>query len=185
MLLYELVQNLDGRSSSAAKKADAAFRTPFARRSSAISRLGSRTSAISAVACPDRAPPWISACLVQLAGDYAWRNPAWKVCGLRGQSSPVGGSAGDVEEAETGVIVSGELESTRGIRSAHHPVSGFRMRLKAFRNQMVACFPVATATRAEDRMRHLQSRARQRTLGRQAGTPDPRTRQKDSRGDTS
>ena len=47
-------QYLDGRSSSAAKKAEADFKISFARRSSATSFFSSRISAISALVLPGR-----------------------------------------------------------------------------------------------------------------------------------
>lgn len=54
VLFDELVQNRDGRSSSAAKKADADLRISLARRSSATSFFSSRISAISSLVLPGR-----------------------------------------------------------------------------------------------------------------------------------
>src|SRR5699024_7386803 len=51
-----------GRSSSAAKKADAVFRISLARRSSAFSRLSLRSSAWVSVDTPDFLPASTSAC---------------------------------------------------------------------------------------------------------------------------
>src|SRR5882757_9997056 len=59
-------QDLAGRSSSAAKKADALLRISFARRSSAFSFFNSRISAISAVVLPGLVPPSTSACRTHL-----------------------------------------------------------------------------------------------------------------------
>src|SRR4029077_18864783 len=52
----ELHDQREGRSSSAAKKADAAFKMALARFSSAFSRFSRRTSADSSVVVPARAP---------------------------------------------------------------------------------------------------------------------------------
>src|ERR1051326_6815593 len=56
-------------SSSAAKKAEAAFRISLARRSSRTSRSSSAIRCCSAVVTPGRFPLSISACLTQLRSD--------------------------------------------------------------------------------------------------------------------
>ena len=65
MLGDELHDQWCGRSSSAAKKADAAFKIPLARLSSAFSRLSLFSSADSSLVVPGRAP----------ASTSAWRHP--------------------------------------------------------------------------------------------------------------
>ncbi len=66
VLIDERGQNFGGRSSSAAKKAEAALRSSFARRSSAFSFFSSRISASSWVVYPVRAAPSTSACRTHL-----------------------------------------------------------------------------------------------------------------------
>ena len=61
VLVDEVDKNPRGRSSSAAKKADADFKISFARRSSAFSFFSSRISASSSLVFPGRCPPSISA----------------------------------------------------------------------------------------------------------------------------
>jgi hypothetical protein len=56
VLADELHDQREGRSSSAPKKAAAAFRIEFARRSSAFSRFNRLTSADSSLVTPGRAP---------------------------------------------------------------------------------------------------------------------------------
>src|SRR4029453_18356901 len=57
ILVDEPHERVCGRSSSAAKKADAAFKISFARRSSAFSRLSRFSSADSSLVTPGRWPP--------------------------------------------------------------------------------------------------------------------------------
>jgi len=56
VLLDERHYRWCGRSSSAAKKAEAAFRISFARRNSAFSRLNRLISAPASVVTPSRSP---------------------------------------------------------------------------------------------------------------------------------
>jgi hypothetical protein len=64
-----LAVNLLGRSSSAAKKAEAAFKISLARRSSATSFFNALISAISSLVLPGRMPPSTSACRTHLRTD--------------------------------------------------------------------------------------------------------------------
>ena len=66
VLVDELRDQREGRSSSAAKKADAAFRMALARLRSAFSRFNRRTSKDSSVAVPGRSPPSTCPCRTQL-----------------------------------------------------------------------------------------------------------------------
>jgi hypothetical protein len=77
VLADELHDDREGRSSSAAKKADAAFRIAFARLSSAISRFSRRTSADSCDVVPARSP----------ASTSAWRTHCRTVSGVFTPSS--------------------------------------------------------------------------------------------------
>jgi hypothetical protein len=58
----ELHDQRDGRSSSAGKKAEAAFKMAFARLSSAFSRFNRLSSSDSSLLAPGRSPPSTSAC---------------------------------------------------------------------------------------------------------------------------
>ena len=66
MLLDKVHDYIPGRSSSAARKADAALRIELARRSSAFSRFSFLTSADSSLDIPTRVPASTSACWTQL-----------------------------------------------------------------------------------------------------------------------
>src|SRR4051795_5722774 len=79
----ELDDHRCGRSSSAAKKADALFRIAFARRSSRFSRSSAAIRSASLVVVPGRAPSSISAWVTQLR----------RVSGLIPSCSPIRASA--------------------------------------------------------------------------------------------
>lgn len=69
VIIDEVDQNLVGRSSSAAKEAEAAFTISLARRSSGTSFFSALIAAISSLVLPGRTPPSTSACRIHLRND--------------------------------------------------------------------------------------------------------------------
>ena len=82
MLTDEANDQCCGRSSSAAKKADAVFRIALARLSSAFSRLSLLSSADSSVDTPGREPPSISAWRTHLRTVSAVPTPSSRATSL-------------------------------------------------------------------------------------------------------